>query len=59
MPIIAAGKVGGRWQTGRYIHFPNQRRHSDFLVSLVRAFGIDIAKFGSDPSAGPISELGM
>jgi hypothetical protein len=59
MPIIAAGQAGGKWQTGRYVVFNNKRRHSDFLVSVARTFGADITKFGTDPTAGPLPELGV
>jgi hypothetical protein len=59
MPIIAAGQAGGKWQTGRYIQFSTMRRHTDFLVSLCRTFGMNVTKFGTDPTAGPIPELGV
>lgn len=59
LPIIAAGGAGGKWKTGRYIRFGRRRRHVDFLVSLCRTFGMDVTKFGQDPTAGPIAELGV
>lgn len=59
MPIIAAGQAGGKWQTGRYVQFNGKRRHSDFLASVARTFGGDINKFGTDPTAGPLPELGV
>ena len=59
MPIIAAGQAGGKWQTGRYIDFKGKRRHNDFLVSVARTFGANITKFGGDPTAGPLPELGV
>ena len=59
IPFIAAGQAGGKWQTGRFIQFGRVRRNTDFLVTLCRTFGYDITKFGTDQTAGPISELGV
>lgn len=59
LPIIAAGGAGGKWKTGRFIKFGRKRRHVDFLVTLCRTFGMDVTKFGQDPTGGPISELGV
>lgn len=59
VPFILAGQAGGKWQTGRYIQFPSIRRHTDLLVSIARTFGDNATKFGTDPTAGPVSELGV
>lgn len=59
MPMILAGQAGGKWQTGRYVQFSGKRRHTDLLVSIARTFGADITKFGTDPTAGPLPELGV
>jgi hypothetical protein len=57
LPIIAAGNAGGKWKTGRYIRFGKRRRHVDFLMSLFRAFDMDVKTFGNDPTGGPINEM--
>ena len=57
LPIIAAGNAGGKWKTGRYLRFGKRRRHIDFLMSVFRAFDMDVKTFGNDPSGGPINEM--
>jgi hypothetical protein len=48
--FILAGSAGGRWQTGKY-HDIDGHNHSELLVSICQAMGIDIETFG-DPDSG-------
>lgn len=61
LPIIAAGGAGGKWKAaqGKVIRFGRRRRHVDFLVTLLRTFGMPVTSFGADPSGGPITEMGV
>lgn len=57
MPYVLAGSAGGYFDTGRYVDLGNVP-HSDLLVSLQNAFGIEDQTFG-DPRfvTGPIPRL--
>ncbi len=57
IPILAAGRAGGAWKTGRFIKFPEFRPHSDFLLSLCHAMGLENETFGL-ANQGPVGELG-
>lgn len=54
MPFVLAGSAGGYFDTGQYIEYGNVP-HSNLLVSLQNAFGIDDPSFG-DPRfcTGPL-----
>ena len=57
MPFVMAGSAGGYFDTGRYLQYQNAA-HSDLLVSIQNAFGIEDDVFG-DPrfASGPLSGL--
>ncbi len=73
VPVLLAGKAGGRWQTGRHINYnkpaasdPNTLNYDtdasthNVFTSILQAFGYDDAHFGNDAAykKGPLSELG-
>ncbi|MDX2021378.1 MAG: DUF1552 domain-containing protein [Deltaproteobacteria bacterium] len=68
MPFVLIGSAGGKLKTKQVVQFPvlnsymaqavAMRQHNDLLVTLAKAFGAPVEKFG-DPtySKGPITEL--
>ena len=50
VPFVMAGSAGGLFRTGRYLQY-NGVSHSQLLVSLCQAFGMEINTFG-DPTTG-------
>ena len=54
LPFVLAGRGGGL-RTGRLIQ-PGYARHADLLVSIARAMGSDINRFGQN-SSGPLAGL--
>ncbi len=73
VPVLLAGKAGGRWQTGRHINYnkhaasnPNTLQYStdasthNVYTSILQAFGYPDAHFGNDAAykKGPLAELG-
>lgn len=52
MPFIVAGGAGGYWSTGRLLDY-GYRRHADLWITVARAMGQDINRFGWD-SSGPL-----
>jgi hypothetical protein len=57
MPFVMAGSAGGYFDTGRYIQYDNAS-HSDLLVSIQNAFGIEDETFGDERFVnGPLSGL--
>ncbi len=56
--VLLGGRAAGLRQ-GRWLRF-GDRSHNDLLVSLGRALGLDITRFGHrDHTTGPITELGI
>jgi len=67
-PFVVIGSCGGRLKTNQVYAFPKQaknqpepsnlRAHNDLLVTLARAMGSSIDKFGdSEFNGGPITEM--
>lgn len=57
MPFVMAGSGGGYFDTGRYLQYDNAS-HSDLLVSIQNAFGIEDETFGDERFVnGPLSGL--
>lgn len=57
MPFVMAGSAGGYFDTGRYLQYDNAS-HSDLLVSIQNAFGIEDETFGDERFVnGPLSGL--
>jgi hypothetical protein len=57
MPMILAGKAGGKLQTGRWLKVPSQP-HNNLLVSILNTFGLPETTFGHpDYCDGPLSGL--
>ena len=56
--VVATGRDGGIFNTGRYITQPSAIPHNKLLVSLTNAMGIEGDTFG-DPKygTGPITGL--
>lgn len=58
VPFVLAGGLGGRFRTGRYLDFGG-RSHTDLLLSIAQAFGLELDAFGApELQGGPLSELG-
>lgn len=72
IPVLLAGKAGGRWAGARYVNYnklaksdPSQSEYEtdvslhNVYTSIVRAFGYDDAHFGNDTAykKGPLAEL--
>jgi hypothetical protein len=45
LPIVMAGKLGGLFETGRYVQYGNVY-HNDFLLTLAKAMDVDVSSFG-------------
>lgn len=73
VPMLLAGKAGGRWATGRHINYnkaalSNPDSHDydtdasthNVFTSVLHAFGFEDPHFGNDMAykTGPLSELG-
>jgi len=56
MPFVLAGSCGGYFATGHCLDLQG-RPHNDLLVTLARAMGVELDRFGDDNYTGPISEL--
>jgi hypothetical protein len=57
IPFVLAGGAGGAIQPGRFLKY-NGALHNGLLVSIGRAMGLDITKFGTDDDGkGPLSGL--
>lgn len=58
MPFVLAGGGGGYFDTGKFIDYGSEASHSDLLVSIQNAFGIEDQVFG-DPRFvnGPLAGL--
>ena len=72
IPVLLAGKAGGRWQGGRHVNY-NKRASGDptqsdyetdvsmhnVYTSILRAFGYEDEHFGNDTAyrKGPLAEL--
>jgi hypothetical protein len=57
IPFLLAGRAGGALRTGRFLDFGG-RSHSDLLVSILNAMGVEATTFGHpDFVTGPLSGL--
>jgi hypothetical protein len=57
MPILVAGSAGGALRTGRYLEYPGAS-HSDLLVSVLNAMGVETTTFGRpEYCTGPLPGL--
>jgi hypothetical protein len=56
MPIILGGSGGGKFTTGRHIHFDNEPPLANLYISLLDSVGIQVNSFGDD-GTGPLSGL--
>jgi hypothetical protein len=58
MPFVLAGSGGGAIRPGRWVKYANLP-HNNLLVSLLRAYGIDVSTFGKpEYCTGPLANLG-
>lgn len=58
LPIVLAGSLGGWFDTGRTIQLPQRPAHTDVLISVLNAFGIEGSDFGNpDFNNGPLAGL--
>lgn len=68
MPFVLIGSAGGRLKTNQAVRYPvlssydaqgvAMRQHNDLLVTLARAMGVPMDKFGNAAySKGPLTEL--
>jgi hypothetical protein len=59
MPFVLAGNAQKSFRTGRYVKFPDHTPHSNLLVSIINAMGIDVNTFGRpEACTGPLTGLG-
>jgi hypothetical protein len=73
VPMLLAGRAGGRWTTGRHLYYnklaasnPSTSAYEtdvsthNVFTSILNAFGYDDAHFGNDMAykTGPLAELG-
>jgi hypothetical protein len=57
MPLLLAGRAGGKLSGGRYLQVPSQP-HNNLLVSILNLFGSGDTRFGHpDFCSGPLSGL--
>ena len=57
VPFVIAGSAGGRFQTGRYLDYGGVP-HSQLLVSMCQAFGMELTTFGEPQTGeGPLAGL--
>jgi hypothetical protein len=54
-PYVWAGSWGGYFQTGRFERFLSSRAHNDFLLTLQRAMGLDVERFGDQRFASELA----
>ena len=55
LPILLAGKGGGRVDAGQYLHYAEDSPLSNLYVSMLDAFGTPVERFAD--STGPIAGL--
>jgi hypothetical protein len=54
-PFVAAGGAAGAFKTGRFLEFGGEVDHNRLLVSICRAFGVEMETFGNtDPAKGEL-----
>ena len=59
MPYVLAGNAQKSISTGRYVKFPEHTPHSNLLVSLMNAMGVEGTTFGKpEACTGPLTGLG-
>ena len=52
LPVVVAGKAGGRLETGRNLEFPSDTPLANLWLSLLTAFGTPVDRFAD--STGPL-----
>ena len=57
LPILTAGRGGGRFATGQYIAFDHFRKnrgrpYNEFLISILQGFGLETAEYEMNPGEG-------
>jgi hypothetical protein len=56
IPVILAGRAGGKLKSGRYVVYPKGTRYANVLVSIQNLFGIEATTFGRY-GRGPLPNL--
>jgi hypothetical protein len=57
LPLLTVGNLGGRLRAGRVFDLPG-RSHSDLLLTIARAFGLEDETFGlPEYSTGPLGDF--
>lgn len=56
LPVILAGRAGGRVRAGRHVRYPTHTPFNRLLVTMLRAIGVDTPRFGID-GTDSLSEL--
>jgi hypothetical protein len=46
LPVVVAGRAGGRWKTGRFLDLDARTPLCNLYVSMLNAFGVADAQFG-------------
>ncbi len=55
MPVLLAGRAGGKFKTGRHIRYTSDTPYSNVFVSMLNAVGVPVNRFGTygeDPLSG-------
>jgi hypothetical protein len=56
MPVLLAGRAGGRMKTGRHIRYPVDTPYSKVFVSMLNFVGVPTTRFGTH-GRGPLGGL--
>jgi hypothetical protein len=56
VPYVLAGSCGGYFRTGRFERFLQSTPHNDFLVTLQRAMGLPVERFGDSRYANELGD---
>ena len=52
LPVILAGRAGGRLETGRHLQLPGEQPMSNLFVTMLDLMGVEQSHFGD--STGPL-----
>jgi hypothetical protein len=55
LPLLLAGRAGGRLKTGQHVRLPKDSPMANLLLTMLQAAGVDKSQFAD--SSGPIESL--
>jgi hypothetical protein len=56
LPVVVGGGLGGKFNTGRHVEYPEDTPIADLYISMLQGVGADINSFGND-GTGPLADL--